>query len=283
MSRRARVTACLASLALVASGAARAQAPGVALPEVSWEQRLGEQVPREARFLDEQGRAISLGELFGERPVVLALVYYECPMLCNLVLDGLVRSLRALSFDAGRDFDVVAISIDPGETTALARRQHDGWLERYGRAGADAGWHFLTGDESTIAAVAGAVGFGYTYVPLTDEYAHAAGITILLPSGKVSRVLYGVEFAPRDVRLALVEAGEGTIGTPVDQVLLRCFHYDPARGRYGLAILSLLRVAGIGTVLVLGVLVTRMLRRERHDRRAQSARDRGVLDVPSPN
>jgi protein SCO1/2 len=271
------------ALALLAGAAANAQTSGEALPDVSWEQRLGEQVPRDARFLDEEGRSFSLGQLSGERPTVLALVYYECPMLCNMVLDGLVRSLRALTFDVGRDFDVVAISIDPRETTALAKRQHDGWLDRYGRAGADAGWHFLTGDESAITAVAGAVGFGYTYVPLTDEYAHAAGLTVLTPTGRVSRVLYGVEFAPRDLRLALVEAGEGTIGTPVDQVLLRCFHYDPASGKYGLAILGLLRVAGIGTVLVLGLLVTRMLRRERDGRRTPITHDRGAREASSPN
>jgi protein SCO1/2 len=261
----------LASLVSVAAACALGTQPAAQLmtgprqPEVSWTQELGAEIPLSARFLDHGGRALTLEECLGERPVVLALVYYECPMLCGLVLEGLVRSLRALDFTTGADFDVLVVSIDPEETPALAAAKRASTLGAYGLEPGDeeaSAWRFLVGAEREIRALADAVGFGYSYVPESGEWAHAAGVTVLTPRGKVSRVLFGIEFAPRDLRLALVEAGEGEIGSAFDQVLLRCFQYDPARGRYGLAILALVRTLGALTVAVLAFLVLRWIRAE---------------------
>ena len=238
-----------------------APAPLPEQPRIDWEQNLGSQLPMDARFTDQDGRELALGECFHERPVVLALVYYQCPMLCDLVFEGLIESLRALEHRPGRDFDVVALSIDPGETSELARAKLTSCLERYG--GSSEGWRFLVGREPAIRSVADAVGFGYSYVPERDEWAHAAGITVVTGAGVVSRVLYGGEFAPRDLGFALIEASQGKIGTPVQKLLLRCFHYDPTTGRYGFAILSVVRVLGGLTVALLVFFVLRWLRRER--------------------
>lgn len=240
-------------------------------PDVSWSQALGARLPLAARFVDHDGRALTLGECFGARPVVLALVYYECPMLCGLVLEGLVKALRAVDFTTGTDFDVLVVSIDPDETPALAAAKRASVLDAFGLAPdapAASAWRFLVGEESEIRALTAAVGFGYSYVPERDEWAHAAGITVLTPAGQVARILFGVEFAPRDLRLALVEASQGTIGTPLDQVLLRCFHYDPTRGKYGFAILAVVRFLGTLTLAVLAFFVLRWLRRERRARLA---------------
>ncbi len=253
--REALVAAALAAPVAAQFGAAPEP------PRIDWEQRPGAQLPWRERFTDQDGRDLSLAQCFAGRPVVLALVYYECPMLCDLVFEGLVESLRALDFEPGRDFDVLALSIDPRETAGLARAKRDSCLERYGRGGE--GWRFLVGEEAAIRSVAEAVGFGYSYVPERDEWAHAAGITVVTGEGAVSRVLYGVEFAPRDLRFALIEAAQGRIGTPVDKFLLLCFHYDPAQGRYGFAILSAVRGLGAATVLLLGLLIARWIRRER--------------------
>jgi protein SCO1/2 len=206
---------------------------------------------------------------------VLALVYYECPMLCGLVLEGLVRALRAVDFTTGQDFDVLVVSIDPAETPQLAAAKRANALAAYGldpgeeSAGA---WRFLVGAEADVAALADAVGFEYSYVPERDEWAHGAGVTILTPDAVVSRILFGVDFAPRDLRFALVEASEGTIGSPLDQILLRCFHYDPLRGKYGFAIMTAVRALGLGTVAVLAFFVLRWLARER---RRQPVPERG--------
>jgi protein SCO1/2 len=203
------------------------------LKEVGLDQKLDAQVPLDLKFSDEQGREVTLGSLFGPRPVVLALVYYECPMLCTEVLNGLVGSLQTLSFDAGREFDVIAVSFDPGETPALAAQKKQLYVKRYGRPGAEAGMHFLTGREDAIHALTNAVGFKYQYDPSTDQFAHTAVLTVLTPAGHVSRYLYGIEYQPRDLRLALVEAADGKIGTAVDKALLYCYHYDPETGKYG--------------------------------------------------
>jgi protein SCO1/2 len=249
--------------------------PGPEPPPVAWTQRLGAELPVDARFTDHTGRALALGECFGERPVVLALVYYECPMLCGLVLEGLVRALRAVDFTTGQDFDVLVVSIDPAETPQLAAAKRANALAAYGldpgeeSAGA---WRFLVGAEADVAALADAVGFEYSYVPERDEWAHGAGVTILTPDAVVSRILFGVDFAPRDLRFALVEASEGTIGSPLDQILLRCFHYDPLRGKYGFAIMTAVRALGLGTVSVLAFFVLRWLARER---RRQPVPERG--------
>jgi len=237
-------------------------------PKVTWEQHLGASLPLDARFVDHEGRTVTLAECLGKRPVVLALVYYECPMLCGLVLQGMIESLRAVDFTTGEDFDVLVLSIDPGESSELAARKRASSLEAYGRAVGSDSWRFLVGQEADIRRVADAVGFGYSYIPETDQWAHAAGITVLTPQGVVSRVLFGVEYAPRDLRLALVEASRGAIGSPVDQILLRCFEYDPTRGKYGLAILTLVRFLGALTALGLAFLVWRWLRLERRARTA---------------
>ena len=267
--------ALLASLLLCAPAAAQIL-PGPALPEISWKQNPGTRLPLETRFTDHEGRAVTLGECLSERPVVLALVYYECPMLCGLVLEGMVKSLRAVDFTTGTDFDVLALSIDPGETPALAAAKRASVLAAYGlapEAPAADSWRFLVGDEPAIRAVTAAVGFGYRYVPEQDEWAHGAGLTILAADGTVSRYLFGVEFAPRDLRLALVEASEGKVGSVVDQVLLRCFHYDPTRGKYGFAILAVVRSLGLLTVALLALFVVRWLVRER--RTPRPALERG--------
>ena len=245
-------------------------------PEVDWTVKLGAQVPLDARFADHEGREVRFGELLGERPVILALVYYECPMLCDMVLNGLVRCLRAVALDVGRDFDVIAISVDPHETHELASAKRAAYAEEYGRAGALDGFRFLVGSEASIAAVSEAVGFEFVYVPEIDEYAHAAGITVLTPAGRVANYFYGVEFAPRDVRLGLVDAGGGAIGSVVDKFILRCFHYDPTKGRYGFAIMTTIRVLGLLTVAAIAVLIARaVLRDQRLSRLASSTHSAG--------
>lgn len=237
------------------------------LKQVGYDQRLGEKVPAEALFVDEAGRSVRLGDYFGDRPVVLALAYYECPMLCDLVLQAMVGSFKALKLTPGKDFDVVVVSIDPGESAKLAAEAKTELLSRYGRPETAAGWHFLTGSRTSIQKVASAVGFRYVYMGERDEYAHAAGIVVLTPEGKVSRYLLGVEFAPRDLRLALIESSEGKIGSVVDQVLLYCFHYDPVIGRYSAVTLNIVRLAGALTVVGLVLMVVLMRRRETRETR----------------
>jgi protein SCO1/2 len=236
------------------------------LAAVQFEQRMGAQLPLDARFVDEAGRSVALAEYFpgkGGKPVVLSLVYYECPMLCQLSLSGLATALKPVDFNAGEEFEVVVLSIDEGETPEMASVAKEVALKRYDREGTADGWHFLTGDAEEVRRVADAVGFNYRYDPGTDQYAHAAGIVLMTPEGKASRYLFGIEYAPRDVRLALVEASENRIGSAIDQVLLFCLRYDPAKGQYSAAILNLLRVAGALTALSLAIFVVAMLRREK--------------------
>ena len=233
------------------------------LREVGIDQKLDEPVPLDLEFSDEQGRIVRLGDYFGKRPVVLALVYYECPMLCTQVLNGLVGSLEALAFNPAQEFEVVVVSFDPGETPALAAASRQTALRRYGRPGTEAGWHFLTGRESSVRALTGAVGFRYAYDEAIDQYAHPAAITVLTGDGRVSKYLYGIEFAPRDLRLALVEAADGRIGTAIDQALLFCYHYDPESGTYGLVVMNLIRTGGVLTLVGLGAFILLALRRER--------------------
>jgi protein SCO1/2 len=240
------------------------------LKDAGLEQRLNEQVPLDTPFVDENGRTVTLGQYFGNRPVVLAFVYYECPMLCTQVLNGLVGSLEALTFNAGQEFDVVAISFDAGETPAMAAAKRAAYLKRYGRPGADAGVHFLTGREADIRRVTDAVGFHFKYDPAIDQFAHPAVITVLTPEGRVSRYLFGIEFAPVDLRLALVEAADHRIGSVIDQMLLFCYHYDPTSGKYGVAITNLVRLGGLLTVVGLGTFILMSLRRERRQASAVS-------------
>ena len=242
-------------LALIASRAASAgpQLPA-SLQGVGFEQRLNEQVPVDIEFRDEAGQTIKLGKYFGERPVILVLVQYRCPMLCTEVLNGLVRALLDVSLTIGKDFDVVTVSFDAREQPELAAAKKKTYVERYDRPEAEKGWHFLTGRQEAIDRLTSAVGFHYRYDVHTDQFAHASGIMMLTPGGKVSRYFYDISYKPRDVRLGLVEASEGKISSPTDQVLLFCFHYDPNEGKYGPTVMNLLRAGGVLTVLGIGVL-----------------------------
>ncbi|RMH19989.1 MAG: SCO family protein [Acidobacteria bacterium] len=233
------------------------------LDEVRFDQRLGGPLPLDAVFADEAGREVALQDYFADRPVVLALVYYGCPMLCNLVMDGIAKSLGVISLDPGRDFEVVVVSFDPGETPAMAQQAKAKTLERYGRPQTAAGWHFLTGDEATISRLADAVGFRFVYDPASDEYAHASGIVVATPDGVINQYYYGIDYPPKDVRLALVEASERRIGTLVDQLLLYCYRYDPSLGRYTAVAMRAVRLAGVVFVLGLLTFLLVMWRRER--------------------
>jgi protein SCO1/2 len=264
-ARRRLATAAVAFAAMLAT-VARAAPEAAPRPEdlvrrADVEQQLGSQLPLGAQVRDEQGREVELGAYFGTRPIVLALVYYECPMLCTLVLNGLLRAAKPLDFDAGREFDVVVLSFDPGETAELARAKKSHYLEAYARPGSEGGWHFLTADQGSIEAVTGALGFRYAYDPARDEYAHAAAIFVATPEGKVARYLFGVEYAPRDLRLALVEAAEKKIGTLADKLLLLCYHYDPATGRYSNAAIGALRIAAVVTLGAIVLLIVVLRRR----------------------
>ena len=219
------------------------------LQGVDYAQKLGEQVPADLPFVDETGRRVVLGDYFGPRPVVLVLAYYECPMLCTQVLSGLTAGLKGLRFDAGQQFEVVVVSIDPGEGPELAAQKKAQYVAHYDRPETAGAWHFLTGRKADIDRLAKTVGFSYTYDEKTDQYAHAAGLSILTPDGKIARYLFGIDFAPRDLRLGIVEATDRKIASPIDSVLLYCFHYDPAAGKYGLMAMKLVRTAGVLFVL----------------------------------
>lgn len=233
------------------------------LQEVGLDQKLNAQVPLDLKFKDEDGRTVTLGQYFGKRPVILTLNYYECPMLCTEVLNGLVSSLSVMNFTIGKEFDVVTVSFDPRDTPELARQKKAAYLRRYKRAGAESGWHFLTGADHEIAVLTRAVGFRYAYNAKAGQFAHASGVMVATPEGRLSHYFYGIEYGPRDLRLSLVEASDHKIGSAVDQVLLACFHYDPSSGRYSMTIMTLVRAAGLLTVgLIAGAIVV-MRRRER--------------------
>jgi protein SCO1 len=223
------------------------------LKQVGIDQKLNQSIPLDLTFRDEDGNNVELGQFFGQKPVILTLVYYNCPMLCTQVLNGVESSLKELSTDIGKQFDVVTISIDPTESHVLAKTKKEMYVGMYGRPDAAQGWHFLTGDEPQIKKLADAVGFRYAYDPDTKQFAHASAIVLLTPEGKISRYFYGIQYPTRDLRLGLVEASEGKIGTPVDQVLLFCYHYDPATGKYGLLISHIIQAGGALTVLILGI------------------------------
>ncbi len=233
------------------------------LREVSIDQKLDAQMPLDLLFRDETGKTVRLGDYFGKKPVILSFVYFECPMLCTLVLNGLVKGMRTLSFDVGKEFEVVTISFNPREGPSLAAGKKNTYVREYGRPGAAKGWHFLTGDESDIKKATDAAGFRYRYDASSGQYIHASGIMILTPKGKLARYFYGIEYAGQDLRLGLVEAAEEKIGSPVDQVLLYCFHYDPVTGKYGLAITAIIRILGSATALALGGFMLMMFRRDR--------------------
>jgi protein SCO1/2 len=231
------------------------------LENVGIEQHLNEQIPADLSFRDETGKPVRLGDYFGKKPIVLNLVYYECPMLCGEVLSGLESALRVLKFDVGKEFDVLTVSFDPRETPEMAFAKKTEYLKRYGRPGAAAGWHFLTGSQESIDSLTKSAGFEYQYDARTAQFAHATAILLLTPQGRIAQYYYGVEYAPKDLRLGLVQASENKIGSVVDQVLLYCYHYDPATGKYGAIISRVLQLSAGATILVLGVMITALFRR----------------------
>ncbi len=258
----------LAIAALPALAAAQQMGiPAATLPMmvqgVGIDQNLNAQIPLELKFKDETGQVVRLGQYFREKPVVLALVYYECPGLCDLILNGLTHTMGQVSLNVGSDYEVVTVSFNPKETWQLAQAKKANYMEKYQRAGAKEGWHFLTGDQASIKNLADTVGFHYKYDPINNQFAHASGIMLLTPEGKIARYFYGIEYKPRDFRLGLVEASANKIGSPADQVLLFCYHYDPTTGKYGMVITQVIRVLGTATVLLLGGFVFIMIRRDR--------------------
>jgi protein SCO1 len=230
---------------------------------VGIDQNLNAQIPLELTFKDDTGQSVRLGQYFREKPVVLALVYYECPGLCDLILNGLSHVMQQTSLNAGSDYDVVTVSFNPKDTWQLAGAKKANYLEKYNRPGAKEGWHFLTGDQASIKQLTETVGFHYNYDPINKQFAHASAIMILTPEGKIARYFYGIEYKPRDFRLGLVEASANKIGSPADQVLLFCYHYDPMTGKYGMTVKRITQVLGTATALGLFGFVFVMLRRER--------------------
>lgn len=255
-----------ALLGLVITGTAAAQQFGLPamVKGVGIDQNLNAQVPLDLTFKDDTGQTVRLGQYFRQKPVVLALVYYECPMLCDMVLNGLTHSMEQISLDLGRDYDVVTVSFNPKETWQLAASKKANYVEKYQRKGAAEGWHFLTGQEEAIKKLADTTGFHYKYDPITKQFAHAAGIMVLTPEGRIARYFYGIEYKPRDFRLGLVEASAHKIGSPVDAILLFCYHYDPMTGKYGMVIMNVIRALGSATVIALGALLFVLIRRDRH-------------------
>ena len=233
------------------------------MQNVGIEQRLDAQVPPDLAFHDETGKAVRLGDYFGKKPLVLDLVYYTCPMLCGESLAGLTGSLRLVKFDAGNEFDVLIVSFDPHDTTEAAAAKKADYVRRYGRANTASGWHFLTGSADSINALTNAVGFQYQYDAKLNQFTHATAIMVLTPQGRISRYFYGVEFPPKDLRMGLVEASQQKIGNAVDQVLLYCYHYNPATGKYGAVIVNILRLSAAATIVILGGFLFIMFRLER--------------------
>jgi protein SCO1/2 len=244
--------------------------PGL-LGKIGLDQKIGQKIPLDLPFTDDSGRPATLGQYFGKRPVLLVLAYYECPMLCTQVLNGVVSAVGILNFQVGREFDVVVVSFNPKEGPGLAAQKKAAYVERYGRPESADGWHFLTGTQASIDALTSAVGFRYAYDEKIGQYAHGAGMELLTPSGVLSKYFYGIEFSARDIRLGLIEASNERIGTPIDDVLLLCYHYDPATGKYGAAVLGLVRAGGVATMLAFAVFLTVSLRRDRAEARAAAA------------
>jgi protein SCO1/2 len=242
----------------IMSPPANVRPPG--LKNVGIEQHLDDQIPADLMFRDETGKPVRLGDYFGKKPAILNLVYYQCPMLCNEVLSGLESALRVLKFNVGKEFEVLTVSFDPRETPEMATTKKAEFLKRYGRAGAADGWHFLTGPQESIDALTKAAGFQYQYDPKTGQFAHSTAIMVLTPEGKIAQYYYGVEYAPKDLRLGLIQASQNKIGNLADQVLLYCYHYDPTTGKYGAVIARVLQLSGLATILALGIFMTVLIR-----------------------
>ena len=271
-------TPMVLSLALCVPAAAQVAAPGdkamgeqndhlpTVLDKVKITQNLNQMIPLDGQFRDETGKEVRMGDYFGKRPAILALVYYECPMLCSEELNGLAGALEMVKFSPGKDFDVIVVSIDPSEGPDLARAKKAMYVKRYGRPETADGWHFLTGMQPSINALADATGYGYVRVPGPDgkmtQFAHASSIQIITPEGRIAQYYMGVEYSPRDLRLGLVEASEHKIGTPVDAILTYCYHYDPSLNKHSLVVARIVQLGGIFTVLILGGFMVVMFRRD---------------------
>jgi protein SCO1/2 len=247
-----------------AAAAAHDDSRPAALQEVDFKQNLNQHVPLDLYFHDEAGNNVQLARYFNQKPIILNFVYFKCRDLCPLLLDGIVRSLRAISFEIGNQFDVLTVSFDPHDNPSLAAAKKADLVAQYSRPGAVGGWHFLTGDEASIEKLTQAVGFRYRYDARTGEFGHATGIVVLTPHGRTARYFYGIDFSPRDLRLGLIEAAAEKIGSPIDQLLLFCYHYDPTTGKYTLLVNRVMQIAGSATVLALGAFITAMLLRERN-------------------
>lgn len=233
-----------------------------ALKEIGFDQNIDQRIPLDVPFRDETGRTVRIGDYFGSRPVVLLFAYYDCPMLCTQVINGLSTALNVLSLEPGKDFEIVTVSFNPHDTPATAQAKKAVYIERYKHDGAAAAWHFLTGDQPSIDRLTKAAGFKYAWDADTKQYAHPTGVIVLTPDGRLARYLFGIEYGPRDLRYALVEASSGKVGNVVDSLLLYCYHYDPITGRYGLGIMRAIRVAAAATVFALGGFIFVMVRRE---------------------
>jgi protein SCO1 len=230
--------------------------------EVTFAQRLNQQLPLDATFKDETGRTVALGDFFGRKPIVLAFVYYQCPMLCSQVMNGISSALKVLPFTAGEEFDVVLVSFDPRDTPEAANAKKRAHLEYWSARDTANGWHFLTGDEATIRRVTSAAGFNYLWDDKSNQFAHVSGVLTLTPDGRLARYFYGVEYSPKELRMALVESSQGRVGSPVEELLLYCYQYDPTTGRYGLVIMNLVRLGGALTVAGIVAFIFVMRRRE---------------------
>jgi protein SCO1 len=243
---------CLSSVAAIKASLPPGQRPPI-LHDVGIDQRLNVQVPPDLVFRDENGRDVRLGDYFGKRPIVLALVYYDCPMLCTMVLNDLTRAMNSMKMNCGEQFDILTVSFDPTETPDLAKAKKEQYIRAYRRPHAEEGWHFLTGSQPSIDALTKTVGFRYAWDPTSKQYAHASGLIVLTPEGKTSRYIYGIEYPPSTLELSLAEASHGQVTSVADQILLYCFHYDPTTGRYSLRILRAVQAGGILTLLVMGI------------------------------
>ena len=233
------------------------------LREIGFDQHLDEHIPLDTPFKDESGHAVKLGDYFGTRPVVMVFAYYDCPMLCTMVINGLASALDVLSLKPGKDFEIVTVSFDPRDTPATATAKKAAYIARYKKPGAAAAWHFLTGEQPSIDLLTKAAGFRYVWDKETKQFAHPTGVIVLTPDGRLARYLFGIEYGPRDLRYAIVEASNGKVGSAVDSLLLYCYHYDPTTGRYGVAIMRVIRVAAAATVLALGAFIAIMVRSEK--------------------
>jgi protein SCO1/2 len=252
----------LTCIGAISASAQQATTPAI-LNKVGITQNLNARIPRDLEFRDETGKSVRIGDFFGQKPIVLSLVYFDCPALCTEVLNGELRTMKAISLDLGKDFEALTVSFEPKDTPALAKAKRDVYAGQYGRPGAADHWHFLTGDQKSIDALTNVAGFQYAYDSSIRQYAHAAAILVLTPDGRIDRYFYGVIYPARDVRLGLIEASEGKIGTLTDHAMLYCYQYDPMTGKYGVVVMNVLRAAGGLTVLILGFFMTMMFLRER--------------------